>query len=67
MAAAGGGPMADVVAFLSQHVDGDPQIVLGVLRAVLLTPLHKDHLGADLYPAIVDRLVDAVVEGIVTR
>ncbi|MEV6965090.1 TetR/AcrR family transcriptional regulator [Hamadaea sp. NPDC051192] len=67
MSAAGGGPMAEVLAFLSQHTDTDPQVALGVLRAVLLTPLHRDHLGVDLYPAIVDRLVDAVVEGIIAK
>ncbi|MEU4545758.1 TetR/AcrR family transcriptional regulator [Nonomuraea dietziae] len=63
MAAAAGGPMADLVAFLGERLDGDPHVLLGVLRAVLLTPLHADHLGADLYPAVMGRLIDAVTEG----
>jgi AcrR family transcriptional regulator len=67
MATATGGPMADVIQFLAARVEGDPQVVLGVLRAVLLTPLYRDHLGAELYPSIVDLLVDAVVEGIARK
>ncbi|MEV0199907.1 TetR/AcrR family transcriptional regulator [Nonomuraea sp. NPDC050691] len=63
-AAAAGGPMADLLQFLDTHVEGDPQVLLGVLRAVLLTPLHAEHLGAEIYPAVMDRLIDAVTEGI---
>ncbi|MFE3454530.1 TetR/AcrR family transcriptional regulator [Nonomuraea sp. NPDC059194] len=73
MAAAERGPMADLTRFLSTrvlgthvlgtHGEGDPEVLLGVLRAVLLTPLHAEHLGA-VYPAVMDRLIDAVTEGI---
>ncbi|MEV4112206.1 TetR/AcrR family transcriptional regulator [Nonomuraea sp. NPDC049695] len=66
LAAAAGGPMADLLQFLDTHLEGDPQILLGVLRAVLLTPLHAEHLGAEIYPAVMDRLIDAVTEGITT-
>ncbi|MFG1956405.1 TetR/AcrR family transcriptional regulator [Nonomuraea sp. NPDC049028] len=66
MAAAAGGPMADLLQFLNAHLEGDPQILLGVLRAVLLTPLHAEQLGAEMYPAVMDRLIDAVTEGITT-
>ncbi|MEV4575407.1 TetR/AcrR family transcriptional regulator [Nonomuraea jabiensis] len=66
MAAAAAGPMADLLQFVNSHLEGDPQILLGVLRAVLLTPLHAEHLGAEIYPAVMDRLIDAVTEGITT-
>ena len=62
--AATGGPMADLMEFLAERVEGDPQVMLGVLRAVLLVPLHKEHLGTESCPSIVDGLIDAVVEGI---
>ncbi|MCG5220353.1 TetR/AcrR family transcriptional regulator [Streptosporangium sp. KLBMP 9127] len=64
MAAAAGGPMSDLLEFISTRLEGDPQVLLGVLRAVLLTPLHAEHLGPDSYPAVMDRLIDAVTEGI---
>jgi AcrR family transcriptional regulator len=64
LAAAEEGPMGDLLGFLGTHLKGDPQVLLGVLRAVLLAPLHADHLGADLFPAVMDRLIDAVTEGI---
>jgi AcrR family transcriptional regulator len=58
------GPMADLIKFLGTHLDGDPRVALGVLRAVLLASLHADHLGTDIYPAVMGRLIDAVTEGI---
>lgn len=63
-AAASSGPMADLLEFLGARLEGDPRVLLGVLRAVLMTPLHAEHLGADIYPAVMDRLIDAVTEGI---
>lgn len=64
MAAAEGGPMADLLRFLGTHLEGDPQVLLGVLRAILLTPLYAEHLGTDIYPVVMDRLIDAVTEGL---
>lgn len=64
MAMAARGPMGDLLEFLGDRLDGDPEVLLGVLRAVLLTPLHADHLGKELYPAVMDRLIDAVTEGL---
>ncbi|MFI9554640.1 TetR/AcrR family transcriptional regulator [Nonomuraea endophytica] len=67
MAQAESGPLADLLEFVERRLEGDPQVVVGVLRAVLLVPLHADELGADLYPAIMDRLIDAVTDGLVAR
>ncbi|MEU7895615.1 TetR/AcrR family transcriptional regulator [Nonomuraea sp. NPDC049152] len=64
MAMAARGPMGDLLEFLGTRLDGDPEVLLGVLRAVLLTPLHADHLGKELYPAVMERLIDAVTEGL---
>ncbi len=64
MNAAAGGPMADLLQFVGTHLKGDPAVSFGVLRAVLLVPLHAEHLGTDLYPAVMDRLIDAVTEGL---
>ncbi|MEU7002968.1 TetR/AcrR family transcriptional regulator [Nonomuraea sp. NPDC046570] len=64
MAMAAGGPTADLLRFLGDRLEGDPEVLLGVLRAVLLPVLHAGHLGADIYPAVMDRLIDAVTEGL---
>ncbi|MGV9304026.1 TetR/AcrR family transcriptional regulator [Nonomuraea sp. NPDC003727] len=64
MAQAARGPMGDLLEFLRDRLEGDPEVLLGVLRAVLLTPLHADHLGRELYPAVIGRLIDAVTEGL---
>lgn len=47
-------------------VTGDPQVVLGVLRAVLLVPLHADEFGPDRYRPVLDLLIDAVATGLST-
>lgn len=64
MAMAAGGPTADLLRFLGDRLEGDPEVLLGVLRAVLLPVLHAGHLGTDIYPAVMDRLIDAVTEGL---
>ncbi|MCP2165712.1 TetR/AcrR family transcriptional regulator [Goodfellowiella coeruleoviolacea] len=42
----------------------DPAVLLGVLRAVLLLPLHADQFDPADYPAVVDLLIDTVAIGL---
>ncbi len=39
-------------------------MLLGVLRAVLLLPLHADQFDPADYPAVVDLLIDTVAIGL---
>jgi AcrR family transcriptional regulator len=62
-------PVIDVIARMQctdQIVRADPAVVLGVLRAVLLTPLHAREFDPDTYPQILDLLIDAVAGGLTT-
>lgn len=40
-----------------------PEVVLGVFRAVLLLPLHRKEFG-EVYPEVVERVVDFVAAGL---
>lgn len=45
-------------------VAADPRVVLGVLQAVLLVPLHADEFGAGLYKPVLELLIDTVTKGL---
>ncbi|MFF0310838.1 TetR/AcrR family transcriptional regulator [Streptosporangium sp. NPDC004379] len=65
-------PVTALAAFLTRHgedfVDADPAVITGVLQAVLLMPMHRDRLARpDLYPEILDLLIDIVATGLTER
>ncbi len=65
------------VAFLGAFVErwrergvelrADPRVLAGLLRALFFISLHRDDLGADSYPAVMDVLIAALVARIVPR
>ena len=62
-------PVTALAAYLTEHSDDlagdDPEVIVGVLQAVLMMPLHRDRLASpELYPKILDRLVDLVATGL---
>ncbi|MCK2215203.1 TetR/AcrR family transcriptional regulator [Actinomadura sp. ATCC 31491] len=62
-------PVTALAAYLTEHgddlADDDPEVIVGVLQAVLMMPLHRDRLARpDLYPQILDRLIDIVATGL---
>ncbi|MFF5213441.1 TetR/AcrR family transcriptional regulator [Streptosporangium sp. NPDC000396] len=70
VAAAQGGAFARLREFVTTgQADGtlppgDPDAVIGALRAVLLLPLHVEQIGEDLYPAVLDMMIDFVTTGL---
>jgi AcrR family transcriptional regulator len=45
----------------------DPEVINGVLHAILLLRLNKEELGNDLFPKIMDVIIDCVAEGLTRR
>ncbi|OXM42980.1 TetR/AcrR family transcriptional regulator [Amycolatopsis alba] len=45
-------------------VEADDDELIGVLQAVLLLPMHREDIGEQRYPAVLDRLVDIVAAGL---
>ncbi|TDD13463.1 hypothetical protein [Nonomuraea diastatica] len=69
MTSAPDNPVTALAAFLAEHgddlVDDDPALIVGFLQTVLLMPLHRDRLASpDLYPKILDRLIDIIAAGL---
>lgn len=62
--------LSDLMAFVTDRQTrgelpkGDPTIVVGALRAVLLLPLHAHEFGED-YPKVLDMTIDALTAGLV--
>lgn len=46
-------------------VDADDDELTGVLQAVLLLPMHRQDIGEQRYPAVLDRLIDIVAAGLI--
>lgn len=42
----------------------DPEVINGVLHAVMLLRLHKEELDKDLFPKIMDAIIDYIAEGL---
>src|SRR5690554_1389391 len=41
-------------------IKGKPELIMGVLRAVPCVSFHKEELGKDIYPEIMDLLINIV-------
>ncbi len=42
----------------------DPEVINGVLHAVMLLRLHKEELGKDIFPKIMDTIINYIAEGL---
>lgn len=48
-------------------VDGDPEVLAGVVQAVTLLSLHRETIGEARYPAVMAALIAAVASGLTGR
>jgi AcrR family transcriptional regulator len=46
-------------------VDGEPNVIAGVIRSVALLTLHKDIIGEDIYPQVVSMMIELIAKGLV--
>lgn len=42
----------------------DPEVIEGVMRAIMMLRLFKEKIGTDLFPKIMDVIIDYVAEGL---
>jgi hypothetical protein len=45
-------------------IDGDPEIIAGAIRSITLLVLHKDDIGQEAFPAVMDLLIDLIARGV---
>lgn len=46
-------------------IAGQPDVIAGVIRSVALLTLHKDIIGEDIYPQVVNLMIDLIAKGLV--
>ena len=44
-----------------------PEIISGILRGITLLNLHREEIGKDIYPELIEILADSIADGIVKR
>ena len=44
--------------------DGDPEILAGVIRSVVMLTIHKDDIGREIYPAVLEKMIQLVATGL---
>jgi AcrR family transcriptional regulator len=44
--------------------DGDPEILAGVIRSVVVLTIHKDDIGREIYPAVLEKMIQLVATGL---
>lgn len=42
----------------------DPEVVVGVMRAIMMLRLYKEKLGNDIFPKIMNVIIDCIAEGL---
>ena len=49
-----------------QIIDGKPEIIAGAIRSVTMLVLYKDSIGKDVYPEVLDMVINMVAKGLTT-
>jgi len=42
----------------------NPEVIVGVIQAIMMLRLHKEEIGTDLFPKVMDKLIDYVTIGL---
>ncbi|MGF9772375.1 TetR/AcrR family transcriptional regulator [Priestia aryabhattai] len=42
----------------------NPKVIVGVIQAIMMLRLHKEEIGTDLFPKVMDKLIDYVAIGL---
>ena len=47
-----------------QIIAARPEVIAGIVRAVVTLTTHKDDIGRDIYPEVLEMMIDFVAEGL---
>lgn len=47
--------------------DGDTEVLAGVIRSVVVLTIHKDDIGREIYPAVLEKMIELVAEGLTRK
>ncbi len=46
-------------------IDGDKEVLAGILRSLFFLMLHREEIGENIYPKVIKRLIDIVLESLI--
>lgn len=49
----------------NELIETRPEVIAGLLRAIIMLYFHQDEIGREIYPEVVDLLADIVADGLV--
>lgn len=44
--------------------DGDPEVLAGVIRSVVVLSIHKEDIGREIYPEVLETMIGLVADGL---
>ncbi|USK72107.1 TetR/AcrR family transcriptional regulator [Peribacillus asahii] len=42
----------------------DPQVIVGIIKAIMMLRLHKEEIGDELFPKVMEKIIDFIAEGL---
>ena len=45
---------------------GDPEVMAGLIRSIVVLGLHKDDIGREIYPNVLEKMIGLVADGLTT-
>ena len=49
----------------NELIETRPEVIAGLLRAIIMLYFHQDEIGREVYPEVIDLLADVVADGLV--
>ncbi|MGB3635624.1 MAG: TetR/AcrR family transcriptional regulator [Rubrobacteraceae bacterium] len=46
---------------------GDPEVLAGLIRSVVVLGIHKDDIGRDIYPEVMEKMIGLVANGLTCK
>lgn len=46
---------------------GDPEVFAGLIRSVVVLTIHKDDIGRDIYPEVLEKMISLVADGLTRK
>lgn len=51
----------------NELIEARPEVISGLLRGIIISFLHKDEIGQEVYPEVIDLMADVVADGLVKK
>ena len=64
------GKVAETFSFIREGqesgriIDAKPEVIAGIVRAVVTLTTHKDDIGREIYPEVLEMMIDFVARGL---